>query len=73
MLFVLRNIKVICYFFVADTTFDESIANDENLNPNITVRIALRSGEIKSKAGVAEKWVRAEVRTPKSKRGNGGK
>lgn len=43
---------------------------DENACPNTTVRIALRSGEIKIKDGVSQKLVVTEIRTPKTKSRN---
>lgn len=56
---------LLMFVSVADTTFDDSMANDENANPNVTVRIQLRSGEIRSKGGISQKLVVAETRTPK--------
>lgn len=49
----------------ADSTWDE-IEDDENTNPNTTVRISLRSGEIRYKNGISKKMVVMETRgTPK--------
>lgn len=54
------------FISIADITWDESI--DENLTPNMTVRFALRSGELRYKDGVTQKMIVQEVRSPKPKR-----
>lgn len=51
----------------ADSTWEiMDSEQDENLNPNTTVRISLRSGEIRYKDGISKKMVVTETRgTPK--------